>query len=251
MAVVGSTSWRGVLRELGLVATSGKALRSARTRADLLGIDYTHFRGQRRWSEDRLRDAIAASAGTWTEVLARLDLDDVGAIPSLKGHAARLGIDVTHLASQSSSHGSEGPTVENLRRAGSHIAAAWFALSGWEVSWPLEPCRYDLLVVAEGLIRRIQVKTSTVRAGSDWKVYLSTSRRTRTAYDPSEIDAFFIVDGDLNLYLIPVTVVGGLHAIHLARYGEYRLPGLKPCTPATSVEVPQASRLRPHASGVR
>jgi hypothetical protein len=30
-----------------------------------------------------------------------------------------------------------------------------------------------------------------------------------------EIDDFFIIDGELMCYLIPVAVVGGLHAIHL------------------------------------
>lgn len=75
-------------------------------------------------------------------------------------------------------------------------------------------------------VRRVQVKTTTARAGHPWKVYLSTSRGRRRTYSPDEIDDFFIVDGDLTNYLIPVCVVGGLHAIHLSAYEQYRLPRL-------------------------
>lgn len=58
-------------------------------------------------------------------------------------------------------------------------------------------------------------------------MYLSTSRGRRT-YTPGEIDSFFVIDGDFCLYLIPVAVVGGLQAIHLARYRRYRLGRLAP-----------------------
>ena len=42
-AVAVSRSWRGVLRELGLLATSASAMRTARRRADTLDLDYSHF----------------------------------------------------------------------------------------------------------------------------------------------------------------------------------------------------------------
>ncbi|GAB93075.1 hypothetical protein GORHZ_205_00170 [Gordonia rhizosphera NBRC 16068] len=103
------------------------------------------------------------------------------------------------------------------------LAAAWFALSGHDVSWPLEPSRYDLLVSTSDGIRRVQVKTTTVRVGHTWKVYLSTAHRERKTYDPDEIDDFFVIAGDLAYYLIPVSAVGGLHAIHLSAYDRFRL----------------------------
>ncbi len=96
-------------------------------------------------------------------------------------------------------------------------------LCGSEVAWPLEPCRYDLLVSTEGDVRRIQVKTTTVRAGDTWSVYLSTARRERKTYDPDEIDDFFVIDGDLSFYLIPISAVGGLQMIRLSAYVEFRL----------------------------
>lgn len=113
--------------------------------------------------------------------------------------------------------------MEHLDRAGSLLAAAWFTLCGRNVSWPLEPSRYDLLVDADEGILRVQVKTTTVHAGNTWKVYLSTCRPERRTYDVDEIDDFFIIDGDLTCYLIPVAAVGGLHAIHLGAYGRYQL----------------------------
>jgi len=74
-----------------------------------------------------------------------------------------------------------------------------------------------------GQAKRIQVKTTTVRTGRSWTVWLSTTRQGRTTYDPDEIDFFFIIDGDFQYYLVPVAAVGGLHAIQLSAYAEYAL----------------------------
>ncbi|MFW0784989.1 hypothetical protein AAFP35_10745 [Gordonia sp. CPCC 206044] len=223
-AIAQSTSWRGVLRELGLAATSGGAVKSVRVHANRLGIDFGHFTGQRRWTDASLAAAVTA-ADSWTDVAVRLNLHDVSAADVMKGHAARLGLNVAHLAEpKPDAKGRElQPSIDRLNRAGSLMAAAWFTLCGCEISWPLEPSRYDLLAAFDGMIRRVQVKTTTVRVGDSWKVYLSTSRRNRRTYDPDEVDDFFIIDGDLQYYLIPLAVVGGLHAIHLGGYGEYRV----------------------------
>ena len=105
------------------------------------------------------------------------------------------------------------------------MTAAWFALCGYDVSWPLEPSRYDLLVSGNEGIRKVQVKTTTVRVGETWKVYLSTARTVRKTYAPGEIDEFFVITGELECYLIPFADVGGLHAIHLRHYERFRLPG--------------------------
>lgn len=226
-AIAKSASWRGVLRELGLTATSSGAMRSVRSRADSLNLDHDHIRSGRRWTETGLRTAIA-NGGTWSEVADILGLHDPCDIEALKGHAARLDVDFGHLTPTPTAPTDHSltPSLAHLDRAGSLIAAAWFTLSGLAVSWPLEPSRYDLLVSTPEGVRRVQVKTTTARAGRTWKVYLSTSRGRRRTYSPDEIDDFFIVDGDLTNYLIPVAVVGGLHAIHLAPYDQYRLPRL-------------------------
>ncbi|WP_154402067.1 group I intron-associated PD-(D/E)XK endonuclease [Ornithinimicrobium cavernae] len=226
-AVLSSHSWRGVLRVLGLTATSSAAIRSVRRHADALQLDHSHFRGQRTWSEQQLRTAVA-KARTWQEVAESLGLNGGSSQSTIRGHVVRLGIDAEHLAPIRPDSQQElpmGPSRAHLSRSGSLLAAGWFSLCGYQVSWPLEPCRYDLLVEHAGVTQRIQVKTTTVRTGRSWTVWLSTTGAERVPYAVDEIDAFFVIDGDLRYYLIPVERAGGLHAIQLSAYASYRLSG--------------------------
>jgi hypothetical protein len=224
-AVESSHSWRGVLRSLGLTATSSSAIHSVRRHADLLQLEYRHFTGNRRWTDAELTEAVAASE-SWAGVAERLGLV-ADSSTALRGHAGRVGIDVGHLrpvplrSQPPATAMSASPA--HLRRAGSLLAASWFTLCGYEVSWPLEPCRYDLLVRMEERIAKVQVKTATRRGGGSWVVWLSTTGARRATYGPEEIDYFFVVDRDLTYYLIPLTAVGGLHAIHLSSYAAYRV----------------------------
>jgi hypothetical protein len=225
-AVSCSRSWREVLRTLGLRATSSSAIRSVRRHADILGLDHAHFTGNRRWTQVQLTEAVGTAA-SWPEVAEKLGLV-ADSTRTLRGHAARLGLDVRHLTAAPAppQHVFEMSTdLIHLRRAGSLLAASWFTLCGYEVSWPLEPCRYDLVVSTHGCMARVQVKTATRRDGGSWVVWLSTTGRRRATYDPDEIEYFFVVDGDLTYYLIPFSVVGGLHAIHLSSYTNYRVGG--------------------------
>ncbi|MEL7975064.1 hypothetical protein AAG589_04310 [Isoptericola sp. F-RaC21] len=237
-AIASARSWRGTLSRLGLAGTSAGAMRSVRARADLLGIGYGHFTGQRGWTESDLRSAVAG-ADTWAVAAERLGLRGGSGIATVKGHAARLGLDTSHLtmstAGRDPATDARRPDVSRLDRAGSLLAAAWFTLCGDDVAWPLEPARYDLLVTTGAGVRRVQVKTTTTRAGETWKVYLSTTSRGRRPYDLDEIDDFFVIDGDLTQYLIPAVVVGGLHAIHVGAYERYRVSSLSaPSRPAST-----------------
>ncbi|WP_131805729.1 hypothetical protein [Mycolicibacterium celeriflavum] len=234
-AVRASHSWRGVLRNLGLSATSSAAMRSVRLHADRLGLDYSHFTGQRRWTDEQLVTAIG-SAKSWTQVAELLGLVGGSSTPTIRGHAVRLGLDTAHLTPTRKVQ----PPIEDLRpqqvnlaRAGSLLAAAWFELCGSAVSWPLEPCRYDLLVWLGDTAERIQVKTTTVKQGASWAVWISNTGKERTTYDPAEIDRFFIIDGDFNYYLIPVVALGGLTTIQLSAYRSYRLARYSPTTAIT------------------
>ena len=84
-AVGTSSSWRGVLRALGLRGTSATAIRIVRCHANRLGLDVSHIRGKRRWSDAELRQAVSESS-TWEEVLTRLGLStNGGAPPHIKG----------------------------------------------------------------------------------------------------------------------------------------------------------------------
>lgn len=229
-AVRASRSWRGVLRVLGLAATSAAAVRSVRAHADRLGLDYGHFTGQRRWTDQQLAAAIP-SATSWAQVAGKLGLAGGSSTTTIRGHAVRLGLDTAHLAPPRKPQTPSDPMRPqraNLAKAGSLMAAAWFELCGRSVSWPLEPCRYDLLVWTGVAAQRIQVKTTTVKQGGAWTAWISNSGRERATYDPDEIDYFFVIDGDFGYYLIPVAAVGGLTAIRLAAYSEYRLPAAAP-----------------------
>ena len=232
-----ATSWRGVMRELGLKSHSGQAIAAVRRRAVELGLDTSHFRGARRWSDAQLRSAIS-SARTWDEVIEELGLSaNSGNIrPFLKSHAVRLGIDYGHLASRSatmsSGPGEPGltdltPGQDHLREAAASIAAAWFALSGCPVSVPLEPAIYDLLVEMPDGVKRIQVKSTTYESKDGWTV--TVGRRPYTPrdlgplapYELGTIDFFFIVDGDLSIYLIPATALAGAVRVSLRTYRHY------------------------------
>ncbi|MGQ0467007.1 MAG: group I intron-associated PD-(D/E)XK endonuclease [Sporichthyaceae bacterium] len=227
-AVAAAHSWRGVLRDLGLPESSAGALRRARRRAVETGLDYSHFTGQRRWTEAQLAHAISTSR-SWKQVQSALGLAGGSSTTLLKGHAARLGLDAAHLGAlgRPATQGTPRPIaeLEYLGRSAPLLAASWFTLQGHAVSWPLEPSRYDLLVAMDDQLARVQVKTTTVRVGDTWKVHLSANRSGRTVYDPDEIDYFFVIDGGFGLYLLPVATVGGFHLIHLSAYAAYRVPG--------------------------
>ena len=115
------------------------------------------------------------------------------------------------------------PQLAQLPRAGSLLAAAWFTLCGCDVSWPLEPCRYDLLVRRDSGFRRVQVKTSRLKVRGPWMVRLTTGGRIPQTYDPDDIDDFFIIDGDGHYYLIPVAAVGGRTGIHVSAYDDFKV----------------------------
>ncbi|GAB3262283.1 group I intron-associated PD-(D/E)XK endonuclease [Nocardioides dilutus] len=233
-AVAISRSWRGVLRELGLNDNSASACRSARRRAARLGLDVDHFTGGRRWTVDELAAAVAAST-TWAEVVSALGLSGASSQIALKGHAVRMGIDITHLG-----RGPQPPTdmarlrpdPAHLARSGSLLAAAWFSLCGYEIAWPLEPCHYDIIASRDGELLRVQVKTTRSRPANSWLVSLGSTSRSARGYDPDEIDYFFLIDGDLEYYLIPVAVVGGLLQISLSKYHRFRLDRSVPSTSA-------------------
>lgn len=157
-----------------------------------------------------------------------LGLADESSVVTLRGHAVRLGIDVAHLRPAPKTPASTPvlkPDHENLPRSGPLIAAAWFTMCGCDVSWPLEPSPYDLTVRFDDGFKRVQVKTTRRRTGASWTVWLSTTSPRRRTYDPEDIDYFFVIDGDLAYYLIPVAQVAGLHAIQLAAYEPWKVQG--------------------------
>src|ERR1700730_17373090 len=99
-AVKVSTNWVSVMRKLGFGerSSSGGAIRIVRRHAVELGLDVSHFRGNRRWSDAQLRQVVAESS-TWEEVLRRLGLStNGGAQTHIKAHCIRLGLESRHLS---------------------------------------------------------------------------------------------------------------------------------------------------------
>jgi PD-(D/E)XK endonuclease len=219
------------MRELGLNATSAGAIRIVRRHTVRLGLDTSHFRGKRRWSDAQLKQAILESH-SWTEVLTSLGLVDNGGgmRTHVKSHAIRLGLDFGHLEGDALTLDvprALKPDLKHLREAGASIAAAWFTLCGNSVLFPIEPAVYDLVVSMPGRLSRVQVKTTTHYSRNGWLI--SIGRRPYSIgkdaplipYDPDVIDYFFMVDGDLNMYLIPSRVVAGRVGILLRTYTKY------------------------------
>jgi PD-(D/E)XK endonuclease len=229
-AVSAATSWRGVMRELGLNPANGGITRTIR-RAALLGLDTSHFRGNRSWSDAVLRQAVTES-GTWEEVLTMLGLSARagGERTLVKAHALRLGLDVSHLGQASPRAAGPcelEPDLAHLRQAAESLAATWFVLCGRNVAFPVEPDAYDLLVDMPDGMKRVQVKTTTFKSKDGWlaqigrRPYSTGNNALLVPYDPEIIDLFFIIDGDLAMYLIPSRVVAGRVQILLRAYTQF------------------------------
>ena len=76
-------------------------------------------------------------------------------------------------------------------------------------------------------IKRVQVKTTTCKGKDGWTVqvgrrpYSVGNSGPRAPYDPDALDLFFILDGDLTIYLIPSRVLAGRVMILLRNYTQY------------------------------
>jgi hypothetical protein len=229
-----------LLLGFGERAKSAGTVRVVRRRATELGLDWSHFRGKRRWSDAQLRQAVSDSR-SWAEVVATLGLSakSGNVMPHIKSHTVRLGLDTRHLSrvSHSGRQPVEAPAETSklpaqpkfLRSAAGTLAATWFMIRGCAVSFPAEPTVYDLLADTPQGLMRVQVKTTThTDKTNGWLVGIGHHPDTHAkkqgrllAYSPDEIDLFFIVDGDMTMYLIPSRAVAGRVTILLRTYKKY------------------------------
>jgi hypothetical protein len=206
-----------------------------REACDALGIPYAHFFGMQGEGDAWFRDTVSTSS-SWSEVLGRLhySADSGSARSTIRRRARALGVETSHLDGPSSGDvGRPWPfegrgEARHLRRAAAFLVAAKCALLGYDVSWPLEPKAYDLLldVGADGIVR-VQVKSGTRRVNGSWTAWITRgaadSGRRRGYYSAEEIDYFGVVDGDQAVYMIPVRAVEGMTALSLRSYERFRL----------------------------
>ena len=234
-AVEKATSWADLLRTFGYKPSSTNPREALQRQVRRYGISTSHFAGQRTWSDEQLISA-APKAQTWAELCTALGLaagsrsyDSVIAAASRLGvsrHSFKLGPKCGPEALDIGLPGRAGPA--NVRRAAQGIAAAWFLLGGCAVSAPCEPAIYDLVVDMPGGLKRVQVKSTTARGTrGSWTASIGhrpdgASHTTRLVpYCRDDLDLFFIVDGDMMLYLIPANVVAGKRTLTLRGYRRF------------------------------
>jgi hypothetical protein len=183
------------------------------------------------WSDAALKRA-AAHTYSWDELLAAIGVKSRsgGERIRVKAHAVRLGLDLSHLNDLPQEVGRQAtlqPALRNLRQAATSLAASWFALCGYTAAIPIEPTVYDLLVSTSEGIKQVQVKTTTYSGKTGWQVgvgrrpYSIGNKERQVPYESEMIDWFFIVDGDLTMYLIPSQVIAGRVNLLLRTYTEY------------------------------
>ncbi len=87
---------------------------------------------------------------------------------------------------------------------------------------------YDLVVTFPSGMKRVQVKSSTFRGRhGSWHVgigkrpYVLDKSASRTAYDPNELDYFFVIDGLGHMYLVPIAAVAGRTTMSVGGYQKY------------------------------
>jgi hypothetical protein len=236
-AVRTQTSWRAVARSLGLKGTSAAVIRTLRRHALRLSLDTSHFTGQRTWTDDQLRTAIAGAA-TWSDVLCEIGVvDNSESRARVKSRGMRLGLEVSHLATRRANPASEvgssrpiSASLDHLRRAAPAIAMAWYQLRGCAMALPIEPQPYDLLATTPEGIQRVQIKSATNRdADGRWQVsvgrrpYVLDKCTGRAPYDPEDLDTFFIVNGAGGIYLVPIERIAGQVVIVLDAHREFRV----------------------------
>lgn len=237
-AVASNRSWRAVMRSLDLRSSSfGPKLRNA---CNELDIDYSHFRSILA-TDARLREVVTTSTD-WPAALATLGYAKASgtARATVRKHCNRLGIDTSHLAAGPCAPLEAGidklaPKREHLRNAGPYLVLFALNAAGIPATLAPEGSIYDVLadMPADG-IKRIQVKTGTMCEAGSWICRLSRSEYDRNGhgghrqavYSSEDIDYFACIDGDFQLFLIPIAIVEGRGSVSLRKYDAYRLRGL-------------------------
>jgi hypothetical protein len=199
-AVTAEHSWRAVARALGLSSTSSWVL--IQRRAKELGLDASHFRGKRAWSDEALVEAVAKSK-TWSGVARKVSAGtDRATICSIQELARQMSLETSHLQVRQvrPAYSPEPLPDQTFAKFGieaEYLAAAWFVSRGFRVTLASSGLPYDLILDKRGELQRVQVKSTTTRPGADGKVTVKVHRLTASAgaatnrreqcYDPATL----------------------------------------------------------------
>lgn len=107
------------------------------------------------------------------------------------------------------------------------LAISYFVSHGYTVSIPLNDCQKYDLIVENGKLSRVQVKTATQRVDNAWRVELRTSNSTKSGnvsrpFDKTKSEILFIVCDDGTQYLIPTEDFEPVSVVRLGpKYSNY------------------------------
>lgn len=88
------------------------------------------------------------------------------------------------------------------------LAISWFCIQGWGVSIPLNDIHPYDLIVDDGQLRKVQVRTTRHKRGGSFKVNLRNSHQNRIVpFNQEKVDFLFIVT-ETAKYYIPAEVIG-------------------------------------------
>lgn len=118
---------------------------------------------------------------------------------------------------------SEQPNTKKQGDVGLGAAIGWFTLHGYTVCIPLTDSQDYDLVVDNGALKRVQVKTTCRRSKYGiFEVELRTkggnkSGTTTKLFDGTKVDLLFVLTDDGAMYLIPTDTLGLRRQISLGK----------------------------------
>lgn len=122
-----------------------------------------------------------------------------------------------------------GKSNKNKGNLGIGKSISFFTEREYTVSIPLNDTqKYDLVVEIEGVLKKVQVKTTTSKDGENYQVDLRTTGGNRSRYknekfDSSKIDFLFIYTED-GSWLIPSCEIKSERSINLGiKFIDYKI----------------------------
>jgi hypothetical protein len=108
-------------------------------------------------------------------------------------------------------------------------AIVYFTMAGYTISVPIsEAQRYDLIIERDGILQRVEVKTTFYRKREHrpFEAHMKTcgGNQVTTYLNEKDCELVFIWCGDGTNYLFPTEVVAGYDKIYLSnKWDEYKI----------------------------